>query len=201
VFKTLKEHDPFITAIATVVIALYTFVLAKVGRRQAKDTRILQRAYVSVEPNGIRTNTGGELIGHVVFHNVGHLPANEFSWALMAITPSSDGEWVPPAIPVSAFEGHNVLPIGAKMTKGGPGIWQYEIQNLLSETRPSICTGPQEEYLYVWGSVTYMDGFGDRRFTNFCHRYNWAIRTTMPGGVVELEAEFARYHERGNDAD
>ena len=39
-----------VTAIAGGVVALFTIVLARVGNQQIADTKILQRAYLSVEP-------------------------------------------------------------------------------------------------------------------------------------------------------
>jgi hypothetical protein len=42
-----------VTAIAGGIVALFTIVLAGVGRRQVADNRILQRAYVSVVRQGI----------------------------------------------------------------------------------------------------------------------------------------------------
>jgi hypothetical protein len=41
-----------VTAIAGGVVALFTIVLAGVGRQQVADTRILQRAYLNVKPTG-----------------------------------------------------------------------------------------------------------------------------------------------------
>jgi hypothetical protein len=60
-------------ALAGVIVALLL---------QREDTRILQRAYISVESAGIRNATTGELIGHVEFANVGHLPASQVRWHL-----------------------------------------------------------------------------------------------------------------------
>jgi hypothetical protein len=57
------------------------------------------------------------------------------------------------------------------------------------------------EFIYVWGRVTYLDGFGKRRFTNFCHRYNTAMKKPPAGGGYVIREEDARYHDYGNDAD
>ncbi len=51
------------------------------------------------------------------------------------------------------------------------------------------------------GRVTYLDGFGKRRFTNFCHRYNTAVKKTPDGGGYVIREEDARYHDYGNGAD
>ena len=57
------------------------------------------------------------------------------------------------------------------------------------------------KYLYVWGRASYRDGFGKKRNTSFCHRYNWAARDVPASGEVHIGAEHARYHDFGNEAD
>ena len=68
----------WISAVATAVVAVFTIALFWVGWRQIADTKILQRAYLSVKPQGIVSSTNGLLVGHVAFKNVGKLPATEF---------------------------------------------------------------------------------------------------------------------------
>jgi len=59
-----------------------------------------------------------------------------------------------------------------------------------------------EKYLYVWGRMTYVDGFKRPRYLNFCHRYPWDKRETPSGGGFLISEEHGRYHEHGgNDAD
>jgi hypothetical protein len=72
-----------ILAIATIFIALYTFVLARVSRRQVKDARILQRAYLSVESEGVHSlrNKSG-YVAHIGIKNFGHLPARAVRWVI-----------------------------------------------------------------------------------------------------------------------
>ena len=81
----LKDHHNEILALATIVIAFFTVVLALVGRSQRNISKILQRAYVSAEMDGIRDTTG-MLLGHVKFRNSGHLPARKFSWLVKIST-------------------------------------------------------------------------------------------------------------------
>ena len=58
------------------------------------------------------------------------------------------------------------------------------------------------EYLYVWGKVTYTDGFGIPRWIKFCHRYPWAkARDSLNDEGKAIRPDFARYHESGNGAD
>ena len=60
---SLKATDwaAIASAVAAGVVAVFTIVLAGVGRRQNRDTRTLQRAYLSVEPKGIEWSTSSLL--------------------------------------------------------------------------------------------------------------------------------------------
>ena len=48
-FGWVEDRHDFVVAAATLFIAWFTIVLARVGRRQIEDTRILQRAYTLSE--------------------------------------------------------------------------------------------------------------------------------------------------------
>ena len=182
----IRTHREEILAVATAIIALYTIILACVGRRQNKDSRIVRRAYVVVDMDGVRDITKGNLVGHVIFRNAGHLPAGKFSWFVKIS--SGNERFTPPKIKNRLLEGVGVLPAGAKWPMG-------------SDENPF----PQEEsnprYLYVWGKASYKDGFRWRkRYVTFCHRYPMAKSYTPSGGGFCIDAEHGRYNERGNDA-
>ena len=102
--------------VATAIIALYTIILACVGRRQNKDSRIVRRAYVVVDMDGVRDITKGNLVGHVIFRNAGHLPAGKFSWFVKIS--SGNERFTPPKIKNRLLEGVGVLPAGAKWPMG-----------------------------------------------------------------------------------
>jgi hypothetical protein len=178
-------HDA-INTISTFIIAIFTIVLARVAWKQTRDARILQRAYLDVKFDGIRTNPAGLLMGHVIFKNVGHLPAQKMCWQ---VTLETDGRnWRPPKIKNSELMGKGVvIPVGA------------EWPQVTNEIPPPQSEG---EYLYVWGRATYRDGFRRwrKRRTDFCHSYPWALRETLTGGILIVSTKHARYHERGNSA-
>lgn len=181
----IKPYHDEILALATIVLAIFTIVLALVARRQGRDTRILQRAYISADMAGIADSTDGQLIGHVILKNVGHLPARNFCW-LVKIS-SGDEKFTPPKIKQRALEGVSVLPIGAEWRMGSDGI---DIPQ--GDTKP--------KYLFVWGRVAYNDGFRwQKRYLTFCHRYPLAKRYFPPGGGFCIDAEYGRYHDSGND--
>jgi len=148
--------------------------------RYAQDTQgtteILQRAYVSVQPGGLGTTTKSHLLAHVNFKNVVHLPASDFKWIIQELIPSDQDDWKPPPISDSDLQPAGVLPIDTTFKRGSKGL-EYV---------------PSNEFIYVWGRVTYLDGFGKRRFTNFCHRYNTAVRKIADGGAYIIREEDAR---------
>jgi hypothetical protein len=166
-------------------LVLVTGGLVWVGWRQLQDARVLQRAYVSAALGGISTTTRGELFAHVEFKNVGHLPASQVK-SLLKFTASDGGDWSPPHVDDKDLRPAGVLPIGISVMTGSQGIGVPQ---------------PWTKYLYAWGRVTYVDGFGKSRFTNFCHRYNTEVRETQTGGRLVIRKESGRHHEYGNDAD
>ena len=99
-------HD-VINTISTIVIAAFAVVLARVAWKQTRDARILQRAYLNVKFGGIQSSSAGELVGHVTFQNVGHLPARKLYWLVKLNRGGSD--WRPPKIKSKELVGENVI--------------------------------------------------------------------------------------------
>ncbi len=131
-------------------------VLAFVAWRQARDARILQRAYLNVKFEGIENNSAGQLIGHVTFQNVGHLPARKLHWLVKLDRGGND--WRPQKIKNKELARESVIPVGAEWPQGSNAIGDGDGPNL-DETGL---------YLYVWGRVTYKDGFRWRkRYADF----------------------------------
>jgi hypothetical protein len=156
---------------------------------QIKDTRVLQRAYISVKPRGVKVFVTGDAYScDVSFDNVGNLPARKVEWFIDRVF-SRDRFLADLPIPQDRYEGNVVIAPGASMKKGG--------KHIDKESFKAAINGPRPSWLYVWGAVRYDDGFGTSRFTNFCHRYNIAA-TASSGGIAE---EDGRYHVHGNDAD
>ena len=113
------------TAVFTGLLVLVTGILVLVticvARHQLQDARVLQRAYVSALPGGISTTTRGELLAHVEFKNVGHLPASQVK-SLLKFTASDDGDWSPPRVDDKDLRPAGGLPIGIGVTTGSHGI-------------------------------------------------------------------------------
>jgi hypothetical protein len=164
-----------------------------------KDTRILQRAYIAVEPLGIHLMANGSsLIGHVGTKNAGHLPARKLNW-LISIKHSLNGAEPESFFPLEKGNGKIVVAPGTVATQATNT--NVSVQTLLTECAAEAAKGERaleiDVFLYVWGAVRYDDGFKRTRSTKFCHRYNWKTRD----GRYEIAARDARYHDHGNDAD
>jgi hypothetical protein len=181
----IRPYRDDITAISTLIVAIFAVVLARVAWKQSSDARILQRAYLDVRFGGVRVIPTGELVGRVDFKNVGHLPAQKLRWLVRL--DSGGLRWRPPKIKNKDLMGESVIPRGAEWPR---------VSNAIHD--PGDAGGV---YLYVWGRATYADGFRWRkRRVDFCHRYPWKMRETATGGGVGISPEHALYHEYGNSA-
>ncbi len=184
-------HD-LINTMSTIIIAAFTVVLAYVAWKQTRDARILQRAYLDVKFGGIQDNPAGQLVGHVTFKNVGRLPARKFNWLVKLNSGGSN--WRPPKIKSKELAGECVIPVGAEWPQKSEGISPLQDGSGLYLDEKGL-------YLYVWGRVTYKDGFRWRKkHADFCHCYPWQMRETTTGGGLRISTEYARYHHYGNRA-
>jgi hypothetical protein len=170
--------------IATVGLGAVTAVGIK---NQTSDTRILQRAYLTIEPRGIHlVRDGDAVLGHIGIKNVGKLPAQNVSWRVRMILTADGGL---KSFPIQDEEDGRIVLVPNAIARQGSQD-RVPLQNITD--RFNSGTG----WLYVWGIVRYDDGFGKRRYTRFCHRYN--CRAQAVGAIA---ASGARYHAHGNYAD
>ena len=190
--SVVTNHD-WMLVIFTGLLAIFTGILWYTTR---KDTKILQRAYIAVEPLGIHLmKNGSDLIGHIGMKNAGRLPARRVSW-FVDIHFSEGGEERDSLFPLRRGNGNIVIAPGTVATRGTANSVQVQQLNELSGPDAGA---EKPTYLYVWGAVRYDDGFKRMRTTKFCHRYNWAARKEGDKRY-EIDAADARYHEYGNGA-
>jgi hypothetical protein len=179
--ETLLATYTFWLATATVALVLATLGLVLVAYRQFVDSRLNNRAYVSVEPKGLSPwrGTPNQFLAHMSVRNAGVMPARNLTW-LFHIEMDNNGDRQ--VFPVGAQRRGSQLVVGhSAMSRGTP---------------PTTQTGA--DYCFAWGVVEYDDGYGVRRTTTFCHRYNCNradFRQTL--SIPELDA---RQHEFGNSA-
>jgi hypothetical protein len=196
-FWDWTTHDA--VAVYTLVLAFSTIGLWSVTGRGVKtqiaDTRILQRAYISVEPRGIRLRVdSSSIMGHVAIRNAGNLPARNVSWFInIKWSPNGEEE----VFPLSSGKGSVVITPGTEAMRGSGG--SLLLQDLLNGCKASEFSEIHNQapvYIYVWGIIAYDDGFGASRVTKFCHRYNWMMRDSFKS----IDVRHARLHEFGNDS-
>ena len=195
-----KEHGEFwsakltdwLLAALTFFLALFTYRLwkstDKLWETAEADTRIIQRAYLNVIPRGVETNPAGAVVGQVSIRNAGHLPARNVSASVKIgwFDSRSETKFDTGRIPVQS----TVLPAGAEMPRGSGAL----------ESGKAVLNA-KKGYIYVWGSVTYEDGFGVNRWLTFCHRYTCETAGSVPGRTEGIDARHARHHHEHNDGD
>jgi hypothetical protein len=163
---------------------------------QATDTRLLQRAYLSVEPRGIKTlqSDGTKILGYIGIHNVGNLLAKEVSWSIAAKWSASEMLKLDDLPVTEPDVTKNALFVKTEMIIGSDGI----------DLAQTGGTRNPKGYLYVWGLVRYLDGFGSIRYTQFCHRYFCGSRdptfTNPQDPSFRIAGSDGRYNQYGNDA-
>ena len=144
IFELIEQNDKIIGALSSIAVAAFTGTLwwstrrlwratkqladdaQGIAERQSNETRILQRAYLSFKPLGIKpfTSGSGQFFCDVLFENVGKLPARKVKWFIDRVF-SGERYLKNFAILQDRFEGDNVIPPGTGMRKGGKAIdWE-----------------------------------------------------------------------------
>jgi hypothetical protein len=183
-FWRWTTHDA--VAVYTAVLAISTiglWIVTALGiRNQRRDTQVLQRAYLSVEPGGIKEpyDRDDRVHGYVICRNRGHLPARKLSWHTRTDTIQQGAE----KFPISEMsEQLGVLTPGTEMIVSAGTFFTNKLENAL----------------FVWGMVTYDDGFRNRRYTKFCHVYY--TKPFYGAGTFTIPADQGQFNDEGNDAD
>jgi hypothetical protein len=196
------KYEGLITVVTTIFLVIFTGRLwwstdklwkaaTDAAQAQSDETKILQRAYLSVKALGVEPykNSPDKIDAKIAVENVGKLPAREVSWVVCRkLSCKPELTWFP--INEKRLEGKNVIAPGAVALKSCRNISASRIIKF----KKGI--GDRNRYLYVWGLIRYTDGFGNPRFTYFCHRYNMAAEVDL-----RISSTDARQHEYGkNDA-
>lgn len=176
-----------------ILTVFYTARAAQGARRAAevaeRSLGVVERAYLSVEPLGIKQRKAGRpWFGYVGVRNTGHLPAQRMDWFICVRPFIADKDWKPPGYD-GMRKGNHVVPSGSLLRFGSP---RFEVK--LREKG--------DYWLYIWGEVRYCDGLDSntRKFTKFCHRYHLEAMVRDGKGGRFVPVEEARDHIHGNDA-
>lgn len=197
----IEDNHLAVEAGSTFAVACFTFFLflstaglwivtRRMGNRQSEEVRILQRAYVSVEPGGIKPYVSGseKLSCDILIRNAGNLPAHDIAWYIrwkFSVDPEDTDFCIS-----EKFDGRITLAPKTIMRKGSPFIPRADFLNFRDAGTDRKC------WFYVWGHVKYLDGFSKERFTDFCHRYN-----LLGEKELTIPPENGRFHEHGNRTD
>lgn len=182
-------HPDALTALLG-LLAIATLWLIWIASWQSKDIRSAQRAYLAVEPLGIRVlPEANRAVGLIGIRNAGHLAARKVSCFINLKQSEDDDERT---FPLDRPKGAIVIAPGAMARMSGV---QALTQDFSPASQPRDKTRARPAYVYIWGIVYYNDGFRGTRFTRFCHRYTW--RNSDTPEIREMDAVF---HDYGNDA-
>jgi hypothetical protein len=133
------------------------------------------------------------VVGRVRFLNTGTVFAKDVRSKVKKQL-SENGDLPEEALPIDESEltGDNVIAPRADIRYASEAIFKSEID----DGRSTAKDGPF--FLYIWGMIEYRDGFTPKRFTKFCHRYNFS---SLGAGEYIIRKEDYRYHHRGNKID
>jgi len=187
----------FSLAVFTLFLVIFTGLLwsatDRLVRGADENARKQLRAYIGVEPRGVRRLLGQDiLLGHYALRNVGGIPAKKIS--MFAVTDYYlDGTQRSFRIG-QLYETTTALIPKAEMTFGtATGVNIASLADDQGEDSASGVAG----FIFVYGKVTYTDEFGTDGWTEFCHRYPCA----MLEAETRIHRKYARYHEiAGNNA-
>jgi len=173
----------------TAILALATIALGAVTaigiRNQSRETKILQRAYITARRRGIEILGDGNIIGHLAFVNVGNLPARKFCAAVNICWSNNPNlsEFVDLQLGPKVL-----LPAKTSFPSGTPPLPKTDIPHFHAK----------EGWIYIWGRVSYTDGFDQPRWLKFCHRYNCKSSPNRKGGISRRRG---RHHHHYNEDD
>jgi hypothetical protein len=196
IFDFIDAHNGLVSAIATVFIAAFTYVLIRVSSRQAELTRALVnaaedtpkrqlRAYVNVKSGSLKNVTeGGHPTSTITIKNFGQTPA----YRLIINCAIGLGESFDKLGPVTG----KIMdkPIGT-LAPGAKIEHFYPSEHVLTtEDMEGLKSG--KFALFVHGEIVYWDFTGEKRTTKF---------RTFKNVVVGLGTPHLASCEEGNESD
>lgn len=190
-------HKLWFDPIATFTGALFiaTAALIFTGLLQWRETRKVAkhqlRAYLGATPQNVNFLAIGThyIQTYIEIANTGDTPAkNVIQWTDIAVRAPTDNKTFP--LPAKGYGKRPIVP-GAKWSLGlEKSLTDEELQKLMSE----------ENVLFVWGRVEYMDIFGESHWLDFRYRNIGKILVQTPEGEQKLGGWSLYAEEDGNDA-
>ena len=196
----IDANDGTITALATAIIAAFTFTLWRATSEQGRLTRMAiddarksnkreLRAYLSVVIGGADyqdRETNFKFAGYPILKNNGRTPAyNVRYWSKAEIIPDALTEnYQFQIIPTQELSQASIGP-------GEDRILTCIVPDFVNYAEVSDIKIGKGKALWVWGRLHYEDAFNDPHYVNFSQRLRW-----LPNGQV-----LGLYGPRFSDSD
>jgi len=196
----IDANDGAITALATAIIAAFTFTLWRATSEQSRLTRTAisdaresnkreLRAYISVVVGGADyqdRETNFKFAGYPILKNNGRTPAYNIKYW-------SKAEIIPDAL-IENYQFQITPTQELSQASIGPGedrILTCIVPEFVNYAEVSDIKIGKGKALWVWGRLHYEDAFGDPHYVNFSQRIRW-----LSNGQV-----FGTYGPRFSDSD
>lgn len=156
------------TALFTGILAIFTYLLYRVTDGADKTTRSIQRAFVYSARVDMNTSVPGDPADYVGVHieNSGATPARAVrSDANVCV---KEG-WLPEDFSYPAFI--KILPPSSMIPPRGEFVMYSPILK-----RDTYLVSERRKQLFVWGTITYKDIFGEQHVTQYCWRFSGGQR-------------------------
>lgn len=161
------------------------------------------RAYLTVDPGGINKTKTERAVGDIIIRNVGKIPAKNVQ-TFVRLKRMKGKQVGKLAWPKDGVDSDRTIQPGGEMRRSSTST--TAVRNI----------DDPKAYVFVWGIITYDDGFGEKRYTRFCHRYPgaWTAQKERQGAAVAgmaiysktiyadelIPPQYARHHNEFNDA-
>jgi hypothetical protein len=157
----------FITAVATLLTAIGTFVLAVVTYGQLNHNRVVERAFVKASPSSISFGTGAEIIICLEIRNHGSTPAQVTDVA-MAVDILPIGQ----ALPANPPDRRSDTEITNSFLVSND-FFLYQATVYLEAREAEVSQAKQgAKDVIISGFVDYIDQFEQKHRAGFGRRYN-----------------------------
>jgi hypothetical protein len=175
--EVLNYYSVAITALATALLAIITYLLVRLGQDQSETSRAELRAYLSVVIGEATYQEGAKKIRFEARPNIfnnGQTPAYNVRFTATAkIIPES-------LVPGYSFGYPAITP--TSQANIGPREYRFlraVVPDHIADTDVQDTMAGITQALWVWGVVNYDDVFGRPHFTEFCQRITW-----LPDGRI-----------------
>ena len=183
----LNYVSPALTALATVLLGLFTYLLYKATSGLWHYTRTIERAYVKMSrsspPGLLLTNPGARV--NMQVKNSGHTPANVAGAVLKLETRAKDDALPDPP----NYEGALALRDSSAFLAADDEYYLEGVAFELSDKERAKARS--DEYCtYLYGYVDYSDAFGVRHRAGYARRY---VRERQSNNLVFASGHVYNY--------